>query len=113
MLYEVITVAFPGGEGNSLGMGIHKLVSDVDLSLIGILQTGEAPEEGGLSAARGAQKRQEGTCRITSYNVCYTKLLRFPASVFPPFSPTLRSCFPVFNYSTSERANGWDFSADF
>ena len=71
MLYEVITIPIKsdGNDGEIIAAGsTEKARKKIQESGIKILQHGTIPGIPGILLNEG---------RITSYNVCYTKLLRF------------------------------------
>ena len=84
MLYEVITRAvidrFRGREITTLGDGFLALFDSAGKALWAAAAIGKLdPDEGGLDY--GALFRNDFVVRITSYNVCYTKLLRIDPPV--------------------------------
>ena len=93
MLYEVITI---GGGSNALGL-FHAFIQDKDVRMVGIEAAGKGLNTSlhGASISKGKKGVLHGmlsyflqdedgqieeaysiSARITSYNVCYTKLLR-------------------------------------
>ena len=71
MLYEVITVNGPHDGDAGLGQGIHLAGEHHELRQLDLRLQQPLPVDGLAPATAGL----EGG-RITSYNVCYTKLLR-------------------------------------
>ena len=70
MLYEVITVCQKGSVG---ACGDLAPMSQIALLMMG---EGRAYYKGKLMPAKEAMDKAGIPVRITSYNVCYTKLLR-------------------------------------
>ena len=97
MLYEVITVSSPGifVEDFSAGvdfLGTRPFVDRNRIGAIGICGSGAfsltaAQVDRRIKAvATASMYDMSRVTRITSYNVCYTKLLRTPASIATPNS---------------------------
>ena len=81
MLYEVIT-PFPGGQRVRKE---HRRLRQRKRDFLNRVHFGHGARVAGIGGVHGAAIRAEGTregryFRITSYNVCYTKLLRLSCS---------------------------------